>query len=409
MGWGNYMSTSDMLDKISKKFNEATVHAFELLNQSIKVRTFFVSRTTEESFSVLKVFKKVGGCFINEGSTLPLQESYCSLIFSGSREPLMIEDSSSHPIVSKLDATHRSNIGSYLGVPILLEDNTMFGTLCAVDPSPYKFKIEDMELMQTLANFIGNAIELGQAYEKILAEEQRVKKELDLAKKVQTSVLSKPITLENINIHAYYQSSESLSGDMYCWFEISPNKYGIILLDVMGHGVSAALISMSIRSLLRGLITTISEPTEVIKELNHHIYQLFNANQQSTYATAVYMVVDTELKTIEYVNAGHPAGLLFLDHSNIQRMDEGCLILGIFPDVHVTKHQFRYKGPSTVLLYTDGIIELIHPVINDGIQILENMLAAQPNNMKLIEEIQSKYVNGQSLQDDVCLISINIK
>lgn len=398
-----------MLGKISSKFNEATVHAFELLNHAMKVRTFFVGRTTDESFSILKVFKKIDGCLLSEGNTIPLQESYCNLIYSGRREPLMIEDTSVHPIVSKLDATSRSNIGSYLGVPIILDDNTMFGTLCAVDPSPHKFTEGDIQVMQTLANFIGNAIELGQAFERILIEEERVKRELDFAKKLQTSVLSEPIYSENMNINAYYQSSESLSGDMYSWFEISPNKFGIMLLDVMGHGVSAALISMSIRSLLRGLITTITDPVEVMKELNHHIYYLFNSNQQSTYATAIYMVVDTNLKTIEYVNAGHPSGLLLLDGKTISRMDEGSILVGIFPEINVTKQQIFYKDFSTVLLYTDGIIELINSVGNDSTQVLEKLVVENPNNIELIEEIKKKFVDGKTLKDDVCLISINMK
>lgn len=321
----------------------------------------------------------------------------------------MIEDTSKHPIVRNLDVTYSAKIGSYLGVPIILEDNTMFGTLCAIDPLPHKFGTRDLELMQTLANFIANAIELGQAYETILAEEQRVKKELELAKKVQTSVLSEPITLEKINIQAYYQSSESLSGDMYSWFEISPTKYGVILIDVMGHGVSAALISMSIRSLLKGLITSISEPIEVIKELNYHIFSLFNSTQQSTYATAIYMVIDTELKTIEYVNAGHPSGLLFLDQKAMKRMDEGSIILGIFPNLKVNKQLFHYNDPSTIMLYTDGLIELINPEINKAINRIENIIVSKPGNLQLMEEIKKKFVNGTALKDDICLIAVNVK
>lgn len=69
------MTKPTMLERISEKFNEATVHAFELLNESIRVRTFFVGRTTDTVFSILKVFNK-DGCFIEEGESLPIQESY---------------------------------------------------------------------------------------------------------------------------------------------------------------------------------------------------------------------------------------------------------------------------------------------------------------------------------------------
>lgn len=318
----------------------------------------------------------------------------------------MIEDTSKHPIVRSLQITEDANIGSYLGVPIILDDETMFGTLCAIDPSPYKFSRSDLELLKTLANFIGNAIDLGQAYERILFEEQRVKKELEIAKKVQTSVLSDPICLDNMQINAFYQSSESLSGDMYSWFQISPSKFGIVLLDVMGHGVPAALISMSIRSLLGGLITTITDPIEVIKELNQHIFQLYNSNTQTTYATAIYMVVDTESKLIEYVNAGHPSGLLLIGNADVRRLDEGSLVLGIFPNIQVNKQEVRYTEGVTGLLFTDGLLELISPMIDEGLQTLEDIMESKQDLTAIINEIHSKYIEDKALKDDICLMSI---
>lgn len=394
--------------RISHKFNEAAHQAFELLSHSIGVRTFFVGKTTDVTFSVVKLFNK-NGCIVEEGVSVPIEESYCNMIYRNGHEPVIIEDSSSHPIVSGLGITEAANIGSYLGVPIILEDNSMFGTLCAIDPSPYRFEVSDLELMQTLANFIGNAIDLGKAYERIVIEEHRVQEELMIARKVQTSVLPEPIQSENFHINAYYQSSESLSGDMYSWFQLAPNQYGVIILDVMGHGVSSSLISMSIHSVLRGIITTITEPIEVMKELSRHIYRLFNSNMHSTYATAIYMVIDTLERTIEYVNAGHPYGLLLAGDSQVKLLDEGCLPLGIFPEVNVKKGKISYQESTTVLLYTDGLVDLINFSIQDGIDTLAANVLNQPNSQALTEEIQAKYVDGKTLTDDVCFIAFSAK
>ncbi|WP_017754206.1 GAF domain-containing SpoIIE family protein phosphatase [Calidifontibacillus oryziterrae] len=399
------MPESIMVNSLSEKFNEATLNAFKLLSHSIGVRTFFVGKTTEETYSVLKVFNN-NGCLVEEGVSVPIEESYCNMVFRNGHIPVIIDDTSMHPITSQLQLTKAANIGSYLGVPIILGDHSMFGTLCAVDPAPYKFTSADLELMQTLANFIGNAIDLGQAYERILTEEQRVQTELEIAKKVQTSVLPESIDCDNFKAHSFYQSSESLSGDMYSWFQIAPSKYCVIIIDVMGHGVSASLISMSIRSVLRSLITTIIEPELVMQELNRHIYLMFNVHNQTTYATAIYLVVDTVERTVEYVNAGHPYGLLVEGNNSITLLHEGCLPLGIFPDLNAKKGTIYYDEAATLLLYTDGLIDLIDPSIEKGIEILKSLLENQSNSIEVIRDIQTTYINGKVLTDDVCFVAL---
>jgi len=93
----------------------------------------------------------------------------------------------------------------------------------------------------------------------------------------------------------------------------------------------------------------------------------------------------------------------------MERMDMGSIILGIFPNLKVEKQLLHYNESSTIMLYTDGLIELLNPVINDAINTIENTIVSEPNNVQLIEEIKNKFVNGKALKDDICLISMNVK
>ena len=94
--------------------------------------------------------------------------------------------------------------------------------------------------------------------------------------KFQKNALSPPLNLEQIQIDGLYVTSNTLGGDMYCWFKINDHLTAILLYDAMGHGIAASLVTMSIRSLLKGMITKLIDPVAVIQELNRQIYELFS-------------------------------------------------------------------------------------------------------------------------------------
>lgn len=103
-----------------------------------------------------------------------------------------------------------------------------------------------------------------------------IQKDLIVAKKsFKKNALSPPLNLEYIQIDGLYVTSNTLGGDMYCWFKINEHLTAILLYDAMGHGIAASLVTMSVRSLLKGMITNLIDPVTVIRELNRQIYELF--------------------------------------------------------------------------------------------------------------------------------------
>ncbi|AUB62306.1 response regulator [Bacillus thuringiensis] len=238
-------------------------------------------------------------------------------------------------------------------------------------------------------------------------QEENLRNELDLATQVQRNLLSSPLREDHIKIEASYLPSFKLAGDMYYWYKIDENRYGIILLDVMGHGVSASLVCMFISSVLRETIKCLIDPELVIKELNKYMTLLHNENDNIPYYfTAIYLVVNTEDRTVEYVNAGHPSGYILVDETNVVELDRGSCAVGFFDEIKVKKTVIPFEKNAQILLFTDGVLEAI---ANDEFESEEKLRTFTERKWGDLEgEIEGFYKEEQkkAQSDDMCLIMI---
>ncbi|PDX93206.1 response regulator [Bacillus thuringiensis] len=238
-------------------------------------------------------------------------------------------------------------------------------------------------------------------------QEENLRNELDLATQVQRNLLSSPLREDHIKIEASYLPSFKLAGDMYYWYKIDENRYGIILLDVMGHGVSASLVCMFISSVLRETIKCLIDPELVIKELNKYMTLLHNENDNIPYYfTAIYLVVNTEDRTVEYVNAGHPSGYVLVDETNVVELDRGSCAVGFFDEIKVKKTVISFEKNAQILLFTDGVLEAI---ANDEFESEEKLRTFTERKWGDLEgEIEGFYKEEQkkAQSDDMCLIMI---
>ncbi|BCB36096.1 sigma factor sigB regulation protein rsbU [Bacillus cereus] len=238
-------------------------------------------------------------------------------------------------------------------------------------------------------------------------QEENLRNELDLATQVQRNLLSSPLREEHIKIEASYLPSFKLAGDMYYWYKIDENRYGIILLDVMGHGVSASLVCMFISSVLRETIKCLIDPELVMKDLNKYMTLLHNENDNIPYYfTAIYLVVNTEDRTIEYVNAGHPSGYVLVDETNVVELNRGSCAVGFFDEIKVEKTVIPFEKNAQIVLFTDGVLEAI---ANDEFEAEEKLRTFTERKWgELEEEIEGFYQEEQkeAQSDDMCLIMI---
>jgi phosphoserine phosphatase RsbU/P len=182
------------------------------------------------------------------------------------------------------------------------------------------------------------------------------KKELELAKIIQETSLTKPINNEKVEMEVFYNASSELSGDIYGIYQIDQHHYGIILLDVMGHGISSALITMTLHSLFQRLISAGVAVDIVMKELDHHLHTLFQNNEEARhYSTAILLSIDTDRQIIEYINAGHPPALWQDTDGKQSELSSTAPPLGMFEGIEFKTNTFTFRKGGRLLLYTDGV------------------------------------------------------
>ena len=166
---------------------------------------------------------------------------------------------------------------------------------------------------------------------------------------------------------------------------------------------------MYIYSELKDTITGISDPEKVMKELNRRMYQLQMPDHLiNYYFTAIYLVLDTEKQTIEYVNAGHPAGIAIVD-DEVKLLTEGCCALGFFEDIDVTKGVIPYKRGARTLLFTDGLSEWLEEDYGDAIARLISTLQEKDmdNPDSFLHQLQPSMEPHNAPKDDLCLVMIS--
>lgn len=240
-------------------------------------------------------------------------------------------------------------------------------------------------------------------------EQARLQHDLQLAMEVQKSLLSQPIVNEQIRIEASFLPCTMLGGDMYAWYKIDDDRYGIFLMDVMGHGVASALISMSIRSLLRGVIQKVVDPELVMHELNQHVISLFNHHETKYYLTGLYVVIDTKERVLHYSSAGHPPGMMIDASGNINELSIGTIPLGILSEIDVKTESLPFTGETKIILYTDGVIEDGVHTAREAIDHLKTFLQENRTltGSELLAKIVADYSNDSEtakFDDDVTLI-----
>jgi phosphoserine phosphatase RsbU/P len=191
--------------------------------------------------------------------------------------------------------------------------------------------------------------------EQLASQLKTIQGEMDTARQIQLSILPREIpAIKGLDIAARYIPMTSVAGDFYDFIPIDEKRIGILVADVSGHGMPAALISSMLKIALDGQIKCASDPASVLAGLNRALCGKFKGH----FVTAAYIFVDTEKQSLRYAGAGHPP-LILRDQSAAATRDfvENGLFLGFFPEATYTSVELPFKPGDWGVLYTDGILE----------------------------------------------------
>src|SRR3984957_15138818 len=186
-----------------------------------------------------------------------------------------------------------------------------------------------------------------------------IQKELETARQIQLSILPSVIPkIEGLDIAARYIPMTSVAGDFYDFIIVDKKHIGILVADVSGHGMPAALIASMLKIALSSQVAHAADPAQVRAGLNQALCGKF----QHHYVTAAYLFVDMQKRTLTYAGAGHPPMLLRDGSSKaVRNVVENGLFLGRFPSATYSSLELPLNAGDRVLLYTDGIPETTNP------------------------------------------------
>ncbi len=249
------------------------------------------------------------------------------------------------------------SVRSELDIPLIV-GGQLVGVFSIAHCDLDGFSEEQREVLCTLADYVAIAIFNAQRFEREKLESARLRAEQEEAQRIQQSLLPKSTPLlENFRLYARCVPAGAVGGDWYDYLQLDDGRIGIVLADVAGKGMAAALLMSATRGVLRSNKSAWGEPAKVLARVNRILLNDFPA---ARYVTLVYGVLDDKNRTFTFANAGHLEPLLAHD-GRVQSLTtaEGTP-LGLL-ESNYSQTTLELPAGSQLLLYTDGITEAMNP------------------------------------------------
>lgn len=235
--------------------------------------------------------------------------------------------------------------------------------------------------------------------------------EREMAFEVQQKLLPDPFDNEKIKISAKYYPLEKISGDIYFWYPINEDQIFIVLADVVGHGISSALLTTSIVSLINNALSFKKDLSTFLYDLNNAVINMFNTSQfdSISYFTGIFIVLDTKTNEMTYYNCGHPE-MIFLSGEEYDDNHKNYPI-GIFENASFKSNQLKISKDEKILLFTDGLIDLQLEYINVKQLLNETLKKGDMSNMPILEYLEFELLEHyyDEIKDDITVLLIELK
>jgi serine phosphatase RsbU (regulator of sigma subunit) len=216
-----------------------------------------------------------------------------------------------------------------------------------------------------------------------------------------------------------YKASGPVGGDFFDIFPLSDSQVGVVVCDVMGHGVRAALVMAILRGLFEEFRPLALEPGKFITAINHELVRLLHGTNTTMFVTACYVVIDLEAGRLSYANAGHPWPLhLRRDRSSVESLRHGTAragpALGLFDIPAYPAAECPLAVGDALFLFTDGIYEITGQDQEEyGTERLSEAIAARSHlpTDQILDAVLAEaraFSVTRDFEDDVCIVGIDL-
>lgn len=249
------------------------------------------------------------------------------------------------------------------------------------------------------------SVELGSA--RLAMQEQ----EFERAREIQQSLLPREIPqLAGFDVAGAWEPARSVGGDYYDVLRLGDHRLGICIADVVGKGVSAALLMANMQAAVRAFASEQESPAGVCAKVNSLLHENIATGK---FVTFLYGILDAEAYTFQFCNAGHLDPIL-VTAGPVPKMEPGGAVLGVFPSWHYENATIELRKGDRLLLFTDGITEAENAVGREfeeaGVAAFaraNNALSARELNSRLLAQVTT-FCSGH-FQDDATLLVVGAK
>ncbi|MEM7558659.1 MAG: SpoIIE family protein phosphatase, partial [Planctomycetota bacterium] len=304
-------------------------------------------------------------------------------------------------------------IRSIIVAPLLdSEDNAIGALQLDTLDSKRRFEPADLDVLAGVATQAGVAIENAQLHEQAVLQ-QKIEQDLELASNVQKALLpqDKP-DLSGYEFYDYYHPADQIGGDYFDYIELSDGRLVVIVADVAGHGVAAAMFMAKLSAETKFLLASEASPSVAITKLNQRLYAL----GVEKFVTFICCILEPSTGQVEIVNAGHMAPIWLKPGGAVSEPgDEAAGVpINVVGSFEYESAMIQIEPGDRLVLYTDGINEAPDKQGKMfGIRQLQELVSAGKGTLAeigdhIVSDVK-RFIEGTAQADDMCLVVLGRK
>jgi serine phosphatase RsbU (regulator of sigma subunit) len=271
-----------------------------------------------------------------------------------------------------------------------------------------RFTDEDMEVLAGVASQAAVAIDNAKMHEQVVAQ-RALQRDMELARQMQRTLLpSKPPQVPGYFFFDYYQAARQVGGDYFDYVQLPGGRYAVIVGDVAGKGVPAALLMARLSADVRFSLASEADPAKAVQQINEGFAR---HDWQDRFVTMIAAVLNPNTGELTMVNAGHMAPLLRQRGGSVEEIGEEAagLPLGVAAGYEYQAYSHRLEPGDVVTMFTDGFSEAMNGERElYGLERLKKQISSPSLNVvdfgeHILEDV-SRFVDGFDQSDDMCLV-----
>jgi serine phosphatase RsbU (regulator of sigma subunit) len=360
--------------------------------------------------STLKVARLRGFSIDDHDVRIDPEEGIAGIVFK-TGDPLLVRDMEKDLRIMA-DKSSRYKTRSFIAVPIF-RDGKVAGIINAADKKNGEaFDLFELQVLSTVATQLADGLSRIDAKQREV-QLQQYRKDLETAAQIQINSLPEiPSRIAGLQIAYRYQACRDVGGDFYDLIFHSENRISVLIADVAGKGVPAALFMEYSKTLLASHIPRNLDPVTTLTRVNQEI---FRKSRTGIFVTSMLVQIEIDLKRLRVASAGHNNQLLLRTRQGkVEKISARGTPLGIFENTEYIENVVSFEKDDILLLYTDGVTEANNPALEEYgderlMSIVESARGLEPHAIveKLFQDL-AVFCGSAEQADDVTVVAVRL-